>query len=1050
MATSTNLGTQYGFPHYAELTCKTNFSFLEGASHPEEMVNQAKALGLSALAITDRNGLYGIVRAHVAAKEVDLPLIIGSTLPVEWVSGSGLTGGPPAQACAGTPPVHHPPPIQRQQVVLLAMGRKGYANLCRLITALKKTRDESAALTYANLQSYHEDLSAMIPWPYRSEMLEPLRDIFGDRLSIALHRVLDAEDSKRSREAKRWSRKFSIPIVATNDVYYHVSERQALQDVLTATRLRTTVQEAGYALFPNAERRLKSPIEMAALFSDLPAAIQRTVEIAEQCQFSLDELRYIYPDEFLPAGFTSAEYLAKITWEGAKARYPNGIPGDVSAQIQHELKLIQDLKFSDYFLTIYDIVTYARSRQILCQGRGSAANSAVCFVLGITAIDPVRMKLLFERFISAERGEPPDIDVDFEHERREEVIQYIYQRYGRDRAGITAEVITYRTKSAIRDVSKALGVIADLGSGLTGGPPAHSRAGTPPVRHPSPPSLERLIQEIKGFPRHISTHVGGFVLTRDPLIESVPVEKAAMEGRTIIQWDKNDLDAVGMLKVDVLGLGMLTCIRKCFALLKDAGKDLTLETVPGEDPKVYDMIGKGDTVGVFQIESRAQMGMLPRLLPRTFFDLVVEVAIVRPGPIIGKMVHPYLRRRRGEEVVKYPHPALEEILGKTYGVPLFQEQVMKIAVAVADFTPGEADQLRRAMGIWRTSRSASMTTMAERLVAGMRRHGIPEVEAVQICNQIKSFGEFGFPESHSASFALLVYISAYLKCYFPAYFACSLLNSLPMGFYMPHSIVDDLRRHHGRILPVDVASSDWDCTMEGQDLRLGFRLVRGLGERVGRALAEERRRQSFVSIEDFVERVPVNRMQAAFLASAGVFDSMKLDRRQAMWKTLSTPFNREDLFSGTEFISEEEARLPKLSMLERVATDYRMTGLSLFAHPVGMYRRELREMNVSSIAGIESVPNARKVRVAGLVIVRQRPPTAKGMVFMTLEDETAMLNVAIRPNVYERIGAVVRSEPFLIIDGKLQRDGKALSVLVWDVFPFRLGQRIAVPSRNFH
>jgi error-prone DNA polymerase len=1014
---------------YAELRAKTSFSFLEGASHPEEIVAKAKELGLAALAVTDRNGLYGVVRAHMAAKKLSLPIIVGSELTFP----------------AG------------ESAILLASSRRGYGHLCRLISlALQRNEKGSPSLEWHDLQAHHQDLWALYPAPYRPASLGILKDLFGPRLSIALHRTMEASDVRRTLEAFELSKSFDVPLVATNDVHYHEASRQPLQDVLTAIRLKTTLKEGGRKFFPNAERRLKSAEEMARLFKDRPAALARSVEIAEASRFSMDQLRYRYPDEFLPPGKTAQQYLTELVYSGAKQRYFNKIPIEVEKQLQHELRLIEELLFADFFLTIQDIVTFARSRKILCQGRGSAANSAVCYVLGITAIDPVRMNLLFERFISAERGEPPDIDVDFEHERREEVIQYIFERYGRERAGMVAEVITYRHRSALREVAKVLGMSFEKANRLAKSYHWRDYESVTPKflaengMDPGSPFSRQLIdltRQIYRFPRHLATHVGGFVLTRDPLIESVPIENARMPKRTIIQWNKDDLSALGMLKVDILGLGILTAIRKCLEFVNDP--QLTLETIPAEDPKVYDMICQADTLGVFQIESRAQMGMLPRLQPRKFHDLVIEVAIVRPGPIQGGMVHPFLRRRRGEEKVVYPHPALEPILEKTCGVPLFQEQVMKIAVAVADFTPGEADELRRAMGIWRTSYSVELTELKEKLIGRMRKNGIGQADAELIFKQIESFGEFGFPESHSASFALLVYASAYLKCYHPAEYAAALINSQPMGFYAPHSILDDARRHGVKILPVDVAASAWDCTLEGGSIRLGFRLVRGIGENAGHKIEEARAKKPFESMEDFAARTSLSHPSLFYLAAADAFRSFGLDRRQALWKLKLLITNELDLHAGHP-LPEARVRFPRLSDLESVTMDYRTVGASVSMHPAAFLRDEMNSFGASRSDEIPRLTSGKIIRAGGLVIVRQSPPTAKGMVFLTLEDEFGFINVAIRPKIYEQLRQVVNREPFLLIEGTLQRDGLATSILGSNAWPIAPGREIGDMARNFH
>ncbi len=1020
---------------YAELHCKSNYSFLEGASHPEELIKKAQKVGLSALAITDRNGVYGVVRTHQAAKRIAFPLIIGSELN-----------------------------LANHTLVLLAASHEGYKNLCRLISIGRSVpKGTSPLITWEDLQIYHQDLFALFPPPYESRELGKAKDIFQERLSIALHRTLEVRDVRLSIEALEQVRRHQIPLLATNDVHYHHPQRQPLQDVLTAIRHRTTVQKAGKLLFSNAERRLKSPKEMAHIFSDHPEALQRSIEIAQACHFSLDELTYVYPDEFLPSGKSTQTYLTELVQQGAKYTYPKGIPTNVQKQLQHELKLIQQLHFEDYFLTIWDIVQFARKRGILCQGRGSAANSAVCYVLGITSIDPVRMNLLFERFISAERGEPPDIDVDFEHERREEIIQYIYERYGRNRAGMVAEVVRYRKRSALREVAKALGIAHLEANRISKS--FHRRDHHQPnerflneqginPKSQFSQNLLSLSQQIEGFPRHLSIHTGGFVLTKDPLLESVPIEPARMPGRSIIQWDKNDLAAVGMLKVDVLALGMLTAIRKCFDLiLKSTSQELTLQTIPSEDPNVYDMICQADTVGVFQIESRAQMGMLPRLKPRNFHDLVIEVAIVRPGPIQGGMVHPYLKRRRGEEETHYPHPALEPILKKTFGVPLFQEQVMKIAVAIADFNPGEADELRRAMGIWRTSDSVDLQALEKKMVARMKNNGLSESEALHIYGQIKSFGEFGFPESHSASFALLVYASAYLKCYHPAAFACALLNAQPMGFYSPRSILEDAKRHQVKILPIDVQSSEWDCTLENGSLRLGLRLVSHMRKVPVMKMMQERERSPFASLENFVHQTSFSQQELFRLTACGAFSGFEPHRREALWH-LKGVSSKRDLYAGIP-IQEPSTQFPKLSDSETVAMDYQTTGLSTLMHPAHLFRNEMNQFHVIPSNRLKTHLNGKRIRVGGLVMVRQAPPTAKGMVFLTLEDETGFTNIAIRPDQYAKARKILTQEPFLIIEGKLQRDGLAISVLAHQVWPLpqilrNQSQVLPRNSRDFH
>ncbi len=807
---------------YAELHCKTNFSFLEGASFADELVERAKALGLAALGVTDRNTLAGVVRAHVAAKEHGLKLLIGAEIV----------------------PDDAPP------ILLYPTDRTAYGRLARLITlGCRRAEKGECRLTLEDVAQHAQGMIAVaIPPPgirafraWTEQSPDVLKEAFGRRLYAAIELHLGPHDAERRDRLIAFGRRHSVSLVAANDVHYHAPERRMLQDVLVCIREGCTLETAGRRLLPNAERRMKSPDELRQIFgADGEAWMERTLEIADICRFSLDELRYEYPEELAPAGQTPMQYLIELSWLGARERWPEGTPDKVRKQIKHELNLIEDMKYEAFFLTVHDIVRFARSRGILCQGRGSAANSAVCFCLGITSVDPARSNVLFERFISKERGEAPDIDVDFEHERREEVMQYVYNKYGRERAGLVAEVISYRPKSAARDVGKALGLSLD----------SVEKIAEVMDRFDEPDKLESrlketgldfnartmrqflaLSREILGFPRHLSQHVGGFDITHGPLCELVPIENAAMEDRTVIQWDKDDVDALGILKVDCLALGMLTCIQKCFDLLRQhAGRDLTLATVPAEDSAVYDMCCHADTIGVFQIESRAQMSMLPRLKPRKYYDLVIEVSIVRPGPIQGGMVHPYLRRRAGEEAVTFPSEALKEVLGQTMGVPLFQEQVMRLAVVAAGFTPGEADQLRRSMAAWK--RSGQIDVHRAKFIAGMLNNGYELSFAEAAFEQIRGFGSYGFPESHAASFALLVYASAWLKCHYPAVFTAALLNSQPMGFYAPAQLIRDAQNHGVVVLPVDVNHSQWECTLDDlRTIRLGFQHIKGLSKK---------------------------------------------------------------------------------------------------------------------------------------------------------------------------------------------------------------------------
>jgi error-prone DNA polymerase len=800
------------------------------------------------------------------------------------------------------------------------------------------------------------------------------------------------------------------------------------------------VAAAGEKLFPNAERYLKSPTEMAERFAAAPGAIARTREIAERSTFSLAELRYEYPEELAPAGETPLSYLTRLTWAGAAKRYPQGMPEKVRSLVEHELQLISELRYEAYFLTVFDMVRFARSRDILCQGRGSAANSAVCFCLGVTAVDPDRMEVLFERFVSRERNEAPDIDIDFEHERREEVLQYLYEKYGRERAGMTAEVITYRPRSAVRDVGKALGLSLDrvdaLVKGLEGhyvDPRLEERCREASI---DPDSflgrrLLGLVGELVGFPRHLGQHVGGMVMTRGPLCELAPIENAAMEGRTVIEWDKDDLDELGILKVDCLSLGMLTAIRKCFALVREhTGRQLSLASIPEGDPDVYEMIVEADTMGVFQIESRAQMSMLPRLKPRNFYDLVIEVALVRPGAIQGNMVHPYLRRRAGEEPVTYPNDEIREVLTRTLGVPLFQEQAMRLAVVAAGFTPGEADQLRRAMGAWR--RPGIIDQFRKKLLDGMQAKGLSLEFSEGVFRQISGFGEYGFPESHAASFALLVYVSAWLKFYYPAAFAASLINSQPMGFYAPAQLVRSARDHGVVVHGVDVNASRWDCTLETGALRLGMRMIAGLSEIHARTIERARERGPFCSWEDFVGRTRLSRSVIVRLAGADAFASLEMNRRGALWRALAEEkkARRMPLFDQSPEEDEVAPPLVPLEMQEEIVADYRTAGLSLRAHPLEIHRGRLNELGIVPAEGLAKHPADRAVRVAGIVLVRQRPGTAKGITFVTLEDETGTVNLIIRQDVWQRFYRVARTAAAYIASGRLQKQDQVIHVLV--------------------
>ena len=1030
---------------YVELHCKTNYTFLEGASHPEEMVERAADLGYGGLAITDRNSLAGVVRAHAAAKDQGLKLILGAELT----------------------------PIDAPPVLLWATDRASYGRLARLITIGRRRASKGTCqLRFADLAEHSPGLLAGVlddpDQPGESSgtyTLRHYRELFDDRCYLLCELLRGVNDAQKRTRLFEHARQHDVPLVATGDVHYHAAERLALQHVLTAIRQHTTVTEAGAWRFPNAERHLRSREELKTLFHDVPELTHRTLEIADRCHFSLAELRYEYPEELAPSGETPLEYLARLTWDGAKQRYGERIPERVSRLLEHELTLIGDLQYEAYFLTVWDLVRFARSRAILCQGRGSAANSAVCYCLGITAVDPDRADLLFERFISRERDEAPDIDVDFEHERREEVLQYVYDKYGRERAGMTGVVITYRTRSAIRDVGKALGFATDQIDSLAKNTEGH---------HDEPRLADRcreigmdpesirsrqwiaLVEQLVGFPRHLSQHVGGMVITRGPLCELAPIENAAMEGRTVIEWNKDDLDELGILKVDCLALGMLTAIRKCFDLVeRQHGQCWDLATIPAEDPAVYDMVDKADTMGVFQIESRAQMSMLPRLKPRTFYDLVIEVAIVRPGPIQGQMVHPYLRRRAGEEQPFYPSDEIRQVLEKTLGVPIFQEQAMRLAVVAAGFTPGEADQLRRAMGAWR--RPGVIDQFHAKLLNGMRARGLSQEFAEQVFRQIRGFGEYGFPESHAASFALLVYASAWLKRHFPVAFTAALLNSQPMGFYAPAQLIRDLREHGWPVSPVDVNHSDWDCSLEraaddGSDrLRLGFRLLHGFSQRHAQEIENARRAGPFRSLGEFSRRTQLRRPALLQLAEADAFGSLNRNRRVAIWDLLGQEPRQSGrpLFIGLDD-SEPEPDLPQLSLQESVFCDYLATGLSLKSHPLAFYRTQLERLRVLPASQLSTAPINRLTRVAGLVLLRQRPGTAKGITFVTLEDETGIANLVIKQQVWDRYHAVARRSPAWIASGQLQRKDNVVHLVVnrLEDLSKQLGN-LTTQSRNF-
>ena len=1021
---------------YAELHALSNFTFLRGASHPEELVQTAVELGYEALAITDECTMSGIVRAHMAAKEYGLTkLIVGTELQLQ----SG------------------------RKLVVLVQNRAGYAALCELITkarrAAEKGRYELTRLAFENglpgclvlwVPDDDYDLDVEDHW---------IRETFRDRLWIAVELLADGRQRQQLEQLQALGRRLKLPLVAAGDVHMHRRSRRVLQDMLTAIREGVTIENAGFALYPNGERHLRT-LEVLQHFypADLLAETSR---IAEHIDFSLDELRYEYPDEIVPPGETPASYLRQLTEEGMQRRWPGGAPQKVVNLIEHELKLIAELRYEPYFLTVYDIVAFARGQNILCQGRGSAANSAVCFCLGITEVDPGRMAMLVERFISKERNEPPDIDVDFEHERREEVIQYIYAKYGRERAALAATIITYRPRSALRDVGKALGLselqLSRLARSMQwwDGTQVDDSRVLEAGLDPASPIMKRLlylVRELLGFPRHLSQHVGGFVISNGPLSELVPVENAAMPDRTVIQWEKTDLEDLGLLKVDVLGLGMLTAIRRSFELIRQFdGRRFTLASVPAEDPEVYDMICHGDTMGVFQIESRAQMAMLPRLRPRCYYDLVVEVAIIRPGPIQGDMVHPYLRRRNGEEAVDYPSEDVKGVLQRTLGVPIFQEQVMQLAIVAAGFTPGEADQLRRAMAAWK--RRGGLGPFEEKLITGMRERGYEEEFARQIFRQIEGFGEYGFPESHSASFALLVYVSSWLKCHTPAAFTAALLNSQPMGFYSAAQLTQDVRRHDVEVRKVDVNESAWDCTLEKSErgtaaLRLGLRQVKGLSEDAGRRVVDARPQSGYRSIQSLVEATGLDRRELGALASAAALESLAGHRHQARWAVAGVE-EPTPLFDSMERY-EPTPLLRKPTEGQNIVADYKSLGMTLERHPLHLLRHRLDRYQYRQASCLPELNNGSNVNVAGLVITKQRPGTASGVTFVTLEDETGHINLIVWKQVAENFRSTLLNARLMGIVGELQIEGEVTHVIARQLIDHTdmLGN-LLVTSRDF-
>ncbi len=1070
--------TPHPIPSYVPLWCKSNFSFLEGVSHPEDLVKSCRQLAIPALVLSDRNGLHGIVRAHMEAIRAKTPrLIVGSQLTVsdDPEDSSAVTGS----------------------LLLIAQTKSGYANLCRLISdgRLRCPKGE-CRVSWQEVCHYAPGLIAL--WAGRRHLLykagndhwrhraAQLRESFNSRLYglVTRHRLPD--DQRIERRLTTLCRNFDIPLAAATEVLYHHHSHRPLQDVVTCIRHRTTLHEAGTLLHPNKEHTLKSPEDFYSLFSDRPELLAATHEIAERCPFSLSELRYRYPSEQLPSGYTSFEWLRRLVFSGARKRYGETVPMDVAKQLNKELRVIDELDYCGYFITMYEIVLFCRNRKILCQGRGSAANSAVCYCLGITAIDPVRMHLLFERFLSKERAEPPDIDLDISHRRREEVIQFVYRKYGRDHAAMIANVIRYRAKSAIRDVGRTLDLPATSINRVTRLMHHHDndfptdlmnslrQAGLDP-HSPVHRLLITLAEQLIGSPRHLSIHSGGFLLGSDPISHLVPIENATMERRTVIQWDKHDVEALGLFKVDLLGLGALTHIDTAFELIRrHYGRSYTMATVPPEDQDVFTMISSGDTIGVFQLESRSQMAMLPRMKPKTFYDLVIEIAIIRPGPITGGMVHPYLRRRNGEEPIEYPHPDLHAVLSKTLGIPLFQEQVMQLAMIAANYTPGEADQLRRDMAAWR--RSDSIEKHSKKLISRMEAKGISHEFAERIFNQIRGFSEYGFPESHAASFALVSYLTAWLKCHYHDAFTAGLLNAWPMGFYTPATIVDDARRHGIEMRPVDVNRSQWFCTLEPTTrerfaIRIGLRLVKGLAIEDAVTLIATRSEQPFTTVENMVDRLreyrateanlqaksgrkknmakeycpqtiaPLPQNALKGLANSGALNSLNIElttsktidstdmkngdgqRRNNLWRVMGIQNSGRSCNSDKSLnIDTPELSLsfPPLDQFDTIAWDYSATSMSPRGHPLGPLRRQLTDLNLLNAEQISALTDGKRASYAGIVICRQKPITASGMVFMTLEDETGFVNVMVRPKVFQHYRPIITTASFVGVSGKIQ------------------------------
>jgi error-prone DNA polymerase len=1018
---------------YAELQVTTHFSFLRGASGADELFATAKELGIEALGVVDRNSLAGIVRALVASRDTGIRLVVGCRLDLQ----DGMS------------------------VLVYPTDRAAYSRLTRLLTVGKSRGGKANCILHLDdVALYAEGLLAVLvpdmPGDVCAVQLRKIADLFGDRAYMALTLRRRPNDQMRLHELSNMAARFKVKTVVTNDVLFHEPGRRQLQDVMTCVRTRTTIDAVGFERERHADRYLKPPEEMARLFPRYPEALARTIEIMDRCRFSLEELTYQYPEEALVPGMTPQESLEHYTWEGVKTRYPEGLPPHVLKTLRHELKLIATMKYAPYFLTVFNIVRFARSQNILCQGRGSAANSAVCYVLGVTSIDPETNDLLFERFVSQERNEPPDIDVDFENERREEVIQWIYNTYGRDRSALCATVTRYKAKGAIRDVGTALGLPEDMIKALSSGMWSWSEeVSDRNVKelnlNPDDRRLAltlRLAQQLMGTPRHLGQHPGGFVLTNDRLDELVPIEPARMEDRQIIEWDKDDVEALKMMKVDVLALGMMTAMAKSFLLLEEhKGVAMDLAGIPNEDPATYAMIRKADTLGTFQIESRAQMSMLPRIKPQTFYDLVIQVAIVRPGPIQGDMVHPYLRRREGKEKIEYPTPELEAALGKTLGVPLFQESAMRVAMVCAGFTAGEADQLRRAMATFKFT--GGVSKFRDKLVSGMIRNGYTQEFAERTFSQLEGFGSYGFPESHAASFALIAYASSWMKCHHPDVFCCALLNSQPMGFYAPAQIVGDAKAHGVEVRSVCVNASRWDCTLERVDgsdrhaVRLGMRMVRGLATADAARIAAARTDEVFSSVDDLWRRAGVPAASLVELAEADAFlPSMGLQRRGSLWAIKALRDEPLPLFAAAavrEAAAIPEQREPEVQLRQmteghNVVEDYGHTGLTLRQHPIAFLRRDLAARRMVTCEEAMSARDGRWLWAGGLVLVRQKPGSAKGVMFITIEDETGPANVVVWPKLFERQRRIVLGASMMGVNGRIQREGDVVHLIAQQLF----------------